>query len=339
MTATWAWMNRIRLRTMFKPVPLGGYSDSGEARGGWTRLQGAHKDEYQHQWLFLLLNQLWNMSRIGQKLINIVAQGRLRHVANQLPYSGRIGDWVYSKSYPEGEVEADAQGHSIWLNLSGGGSPIAKAIHAKGYYEKGTTEFVKQRVSQGDRVADLGANIGYYTVLFAAIVGPSGTVYSAEPEPSNLRLLKRTIETNGFTNVNVIEAAVSNEAGTVPLSISSENEGDHRIVSKPTNGDEIEVNTVRLDDVIDGPLNFVKMDIQGAEPLALEGMWNLLIEHHPTIVLEIEQSIWDVAPTDVLEKLADEGYQAHSIQKDGSLSPISTERAAAIDERNIALIH
>ena len=78
---------------------------------------------------------------------------------------------------------------------------------------------------------DVGANLGYYTLLFAELVGPKGQVYAFEPVPYNASLLNRSVRANGYTNVIAVAKAVSNATGATTLHLNAGNFGNHTIVS------------------------------------------------------------------------------------------------------------
>lgn len=151
-------------------------------------------------------------------------------------------------------------------------------LSVNGVYEEFETGFLKRQVKSGDVVVDLGANIGYYTLLFAKWVGAKGKVYAFEPEPENFEILKKNVELNGYKNVVLENKAVGERSGKAKLYLSEENSGDHR-----TFGDGarrvVEVDQVALDDYFGrhkGKIDLIKMDIQGAEYGAVKGMGGLL---------------------------------------------------------------
>ncbi|GAI35578.1 unnamed protein product, partial [marine sediment metagenome] len=131
-------------------------------------------------------------------------------------------------------------------------------------------------VKEGDTVIDIGANIGYFTVLLASLVGPKGKVYAFEPDPRNFHLLQRTVERNGWTHVIVEQKAVSNIDGefllyqTQSCAANTLTPGEHL--------SEVKVRVVALDDFLSDEhhVTFVKMDMDGSEPLAIQGMAQLI---------------------------------------------------------------
>lgn len=156
---------------------------------------------------------------------------------------------------------------------------VSKKLVFDNAWEPFETEIFKREIKPGDVVVDLGANIGYYTLLAASLVGPGGKVYAFEPEPDNFALLKKNVEANRFPNVVLEQKAVSNQSGKLKLYVSDQNKGDHQIYASGERRSFVEISAVRLDDYFSGyagTVDIVKMDIQGAEGLALEGMEKLL---------------------------------------------------------------
>jgi len=152
-----------------------------------------------------------------------------------------------------------------------------------GNYERIETEIFKKIVRKGDVVIDIGANIGYYTLIAAKLVGDSGIVITFEPEPYNFHLLKKNVEVNGYKNVILEQRAVSNKNANLKLFLSEDNIGDHRIYQPSESRKSIEIESIRLDDYIKNAgidkVNIIKMDIQGAEGLALQGMHEVLTKN------------------------------------------------------------
>src|SRR5579863_1663592 len=156
---------------------------------------------------------------------------------------------------------------------------VSRRLCAEGSFEHRETELVLQEVRRGDIVADLGANIGYYTLLFARQTGPQGHVYAFEPDPHNFSLLRRNVLQNGYANVTCVPCAVSDRSGSVRLYRNDGNRGDHRVYDSHDGRSSLDIPCLALDDYfaeIDRPVNFIKMDIQGAEAGALRGMQRLI---------------------------------------------------------------
>ena len=149
-------------------------------------------------------------------------------------------------------------------------------------YERKQSDLARKLLRPGDVAIDVGANVGYYTCLFAGCVGPTGVVYSFEPEERNFRTLRGNVERNQLGNVSLHQEAVSDNGGTTDIFLSEENRGDHTLV--PLGDRESQtVSTTTLDDFLqnvrsEDRIGLVKIDVQGFEVKVLRGMRKCLAE-------------------------------------------------------------
>jgi FkbM family methyltransferase len=159
-----------------------------------------------------------------------------------------------------------------------------------------TTQLFKNAVKQGNTVVDVGANIGYYTLLAAKLTGNMGHVYSFEPDPTNFRVMLNNVALNGYHNVMPFQKAVSNKIATVKLYLSKTDVGahtlreqhDHFQFTQKQAGDYVEVDSVVLDDILHNEtVDVIKMDCEGSELAVLLGMHNI-ISRNPNIKMFIE---------------------------------------------------
>ena len=143
---------------------------------------------------------------------------------------------------------------------------------------------VRRFVGAGDRAIDIGANIGIYTVVLASLVGPSGHVLAVEAASANIRALQRNIALNDFDNVTLAHTAVGDREGTVQFGLHSD-PGRSSMVAETDRFESVSV--TRLDSLVASrPVRFVKIDIEGAEPLALLGADAILSQDRPAIQFE-----------------------------------------------------
>jgi FkbM family methyltransferase len=152
------------------------------------------------------------------------------------------------------------------------------------------TRFVQEAVKPGDTVLDVGANIGYFTLLFARAVGPGGRVVAIEPDPENVALLTRNVARNGYADrVTVLPRAAWDASGPLRLFRSEENRGDHQTYDIGEGRESVTIDALRVDDyaplAAGPPVALVKMDIQGAEYRALLGMRELLARSRDVVLL------------------------------------------------------
>lgn len=153
-------------------------------------------------------------------------------------------------------------------------------VFRRGIHEPFTTELFNKEIKRGDVLLDIGAHIGYYTLLFARIVGKEGKVYAFEPDPANFVLLKKNVEINDYQNVILVDKAVSDKSGKNKLYKSEKLETSVNSIYNIHSGHKfIDIESVRLDDYFknyNGKIDWIKIDIEGAELAALQGMASLL---------------------------------------------------------------
>ena len=150
-------------------------------------------------------------------------------------------------------------------------------------YEPYCVRLLKAGIEPGDVVLDVGANIGFFSTLFSRWVGEGGRVFSVEPEPENLALLRRNLDDNDCTNVTVWECAVGATRGVAHFSIDEATGSTGHLGDSPTAGESavgtgkvqiIEIEVETLDSLVaahSAKPNVIKMDIEGGEARALEG--------------------------------------------------------------------
>ena len=215
--------------------------------------------------------------------------------------------------------------------------PIKSAI---GYglsmasFEVGEIAFMRRSLKPGDVVFDVGANGGVFTVIAAKQVGPGGHVYAFEPGQRELRLLRHNIALNNLTNVAVIGRAVGNETGTAQFAVASD--GALSSLGKTSHPQQkVEkwemVEIITLDEFIRQQnipqVDFIKVDVEGAEKLVLEGAANLIATNPQLRILFesyiVNTSAFNYTPNVFLAELIKSGLSVHYI-KDTGLCPVTS---------------
>lgn len=247
--------------------------------------------------------------RVFSRLIAALSRAGVECVPGARP----VYVWLHRLVFPGGEQRIVANGMPMWVDTRD--RVLSTHLVGEEVWEPVETAAFLAHGREGMCVFDVGANIGYYTLLAARAVGPSGRVYAFEPEPHNFELLTRNIAENGFTNVWPVNAAVSNKAGAVRLHLDDANFGAHSFEagSVPTpSGRSVEVETVRLDDFVEQARSFeagilVKIDVQGAEALVVEGGSRLLALPRITALMEFWPEALARAGANAARLLADLG--------------------------------
>lgn len=160
---------------------------------------------------------------------------------------------------------------------------ISDYIRAGQVFEPHIVCLLRSLVRQGDHVLDVGANIGYTSMIASICAGTGGRVDAFEPEPRNIKLLRRNAELAPIAPIAVHPYAAASENGLRLLSLSSDNLGDHRIERDFGSRDALLVDACRIDafEMFEASsVDVVKIDTQGAETEVLEGMTGL-VEQNP----------------------------------------------------------
>lgn len=210
---------------------------------------------------------------------------------------------------------------------------ISYSIISGGIWEKTTTALLLELLGNDVDLVDVGANIGWHSVVAGHRLGDRGRVHSFEPEPRNLAKLRTNVALSGLGNVVVNGWALSDGSRADMLSLSADNLGDHRLGSRRAGRGAVSVEVRRLDDyagIRSRPL-VVKLDVQGSEWHVLRGARKLLASHPHEIVLLCEISPMMLrecgASVDGLcELLVEGGFLAAVIdQRTGSIEPVEWE--------------
>lgn len=165
---------------------------------------------------------------------------------------------------------------------------FAPCLRHHALWEPAETLALLRMLQPGMTVVDVGAHVGYYSVLCAQRVGRAGRVIAFEPEAQNRRLLHANLLLNDCANVAVHASAVDAAAGSARLFLSDSNRGDHRLQAVAGRR-SVAVDTVSLDAALAGlALDFVKIDTQGAEPRVLHGMAGLIASQRERLGMMLE---------------------------------------------------
>ncbi len=201
---------------------------------------------------------------------------------------------------------------------------VGARIAVKRNYEAHVTATMRSLLQRDMVVVDVGANIGYYTLLAASKVGNTGKVIAFEPSSQNCDLLRMSIAANNFSSVIVHSCAVADTDRVVGFNMSDSNGAINR---KNPIESAYQVQAVKLDTFLKGEsrIDLVKLDIEGAEGLALRGMQSLLQDHRPTIFTEFSPAALEtnsgITPRQYLSILFDLGYELFVIDRNKGKDP------------------
>ena len=171
-----------------------------------------------------------------------------------------------------------------------------------GKFEPTSTYIFESLLKEGMTVLDIGANIGYFSLIASKLVGNSGKVYSFEPDPITFKYLKKNITMNQISNVKLVNKCVSDEAGQLLLYHHPKYHTCHSIFGSPSK-EAIKVESITLNNMFkknNSLINFIKLDVEGAEMNVLRGMdeifkknnvYYLLIEINLRLIKEFEKEV------------------------------------------------
>ena len=272
-----------------------------------------------------------------RRLVNLTGlDGPARKLLS--PLVGRL----FLKLSAAGDRPLTIHGHSMVIASGDGYPPIDMAM---GKYEQETTDLILRLIKPGMVVLDIGAHVGYYTLLAARQVGPEGKVYSFEPETDNHALLLRNIEQNGYENIVATKSAVSDSEGDLTLYISGLDNGRHSIYQHdyPQQGG-VTVKTVTVDAFLQSQgwpeVGLIKVDVEGAEMQVLAGMAKLLKNASElNMILEFNPPLLTSAGTDplkLIEELSRMGFKVSGIDERSGLRPLEGTEGEAFTRELVA---
>jgi len=195
---------------------------------------------------------------------------------------------IWSKVMPGFYYPYKFSGGRIYLNIKESQMMLARAL---GRYEIAKHKALQAFLSRGGIFIDVGVNKSDFSLLASRLVGPEGRVMSFEPAPDNCHWIRRSIEKNGYTNIDLYEIALSDENGDAQLYLGKKS-GWHSLISGQPDRDRgaIQVKTRRLDDFLDEigfkrPINVMKVDVEGADMHVLRGAHNALLNNDKIVLL------------------------------------------------------
>jgi FkbM family methyltransferase len=202
-----------------------------------------------------------------------------------------------------------------------------------GNWEPVATQTIISNAKRGMCVFDIGAHLGYYSLLLAKCVGPVGRVVSFEAAPGNFSTLQRNILMNNLDNVELINQAVFSKSGTIGMSVSPTNtsSGDWSI-SRPANGHSIQVQTISLDQFCQANQvfpDFLKIDVEGAEYDVLMGGRETIGRSRPTMLIELHHFDGNMAANQVPDLLREWNYHIQWLETWPQTSQILAQPSSA----------
>jgi FkbM family methyltransferase len=188
-----------------------------------------------------------------------------------------------------------------------------------GTWEPEIVKAVTQVVHRGFVAIDVGAHLGYYALILSRIVGSNGRVIAFEPIPSNFRILSDNIGLNHCENIQAVNKAVSDRSGRFEGTLPTESILPSSFTLLKNEGaTKICVETVSLDEFLKDwhqPIDFIEIDVEGAEGLVIEGARRTIEAYHPILLVEIHHFGASLESSEVPRQLMELDYRLNWLLK------------------------
>lgn len=270
----------------------------------------------------------------GWRIINVGAP--LENVVRPAP------PYVYLT--PDSALTTLHDGHLLYVDPQD--QSVSAHLIARGAWEFWVEHAVRNLVRPGDRVIEVGANVGYFTVIMASLLGEAGRLISFEANPHLAELVRRSLLLNGYApRAEVRAQAATDRCGEVEFfTTTTMNGGGHIGVlheQAVTGIAPVKTPAVTLDSACGGePVHLLRMDAEGAEPMVLTGA-QALIARSPDLRICME---WDVTqigsrgdPAATVRLLTDQKFRFWRIEKDGRLAEVSADALPGLPHSDLVL--
>jgi len=262
---------------------------------------------------FIKMTIVRNLGKIIYKnLLKLFAGSGLR----SFRFIEKINLFVRIKLKPD-SIITKKYGHKMFLDKID--SLYLSVNKDWGDYEK---EILENNIREGNVVLDIGANIGFYTLIMAKLVGEKGKVYAFEADPTNFNILKKNVEVNGYKNIILVNKAILDCNKTIKFYVDKGNTAGNSLF-KGNKQKYNEIESVKLEDYFpeNQKIDFIKIDIEGSEGRAIKGMTNLLdknkkikiiTEFYPKLLNGVGKEV-DLNAEDYLKFLRKKGFKLYDV--------------------------
>ena len=239
-------------------------------------------------------------------------------------------------SIKEFKQNAEDGAHSEYVTIDGNklylDSSDSLRLSVKKEFEPQTTDLIQKNIFSGNIVVDIGANIGFFTLIMANGVKKEGKVFSFEPELENYKLLSKNVKENNLQNIILENKAVGNKNGSAEMYLASKenniySQSMHRIFSSKIvsqNSTPITIKIIKLDDFFEKldlikKINLIKIDVEGAEFDVLKGM-NKILDSNKDLKIIMEFSLENLQdfgskPDEVVDFLLKKNFKLWKINE------------------------
>ena len=246
---------------------------------------------------------------------------RLYKMRNELKRIPRYFIYYFYKTLMEkikGQNEKAITVNGYQMKLIPNDEGISKELRVFHVHEPLVTKIIKKEIKDGMTCVEVGCNIGYYALLESKLVGKNGKVIAIEPSPINFQYTEKNLSLNKNSNVKYYNFAVGNIDTTTQFFISNSSNWS-KIIEHPSPSISEKnlvtvslkkLDTFALENSLDN-VDFIRMDIEGYETKAYEGMKKIIKKHKPKILIEIHSRLLGKEKTiEFMKKLKADGYES-----------------------------
>lgn len=193
--------------------------------------------------------------------------------------------WLISTPKKSGVIQL-SNGLKLWIDPENDDG-VERSLYYTGSYETGTLEFIKNNLKKGECFVDVGANIGLMSLHAAKVIGSQGKVYSFEPHPNTVKILRFNVSLNSIENIDVLEKGVGSQSGNAIIYDRWDvNRGGASLFSSNLEQEGFEIQVVTLDEVFgETKISMIKIDVEGFELEVLKGAERILSSENPPILV------------------------------------------------------
>jgi FkbM family methyltransferase len=222
---------------------------------------------------------------------------------------------------------------------------LTPSILSTGRWERETTAAIINMVQPGMNIVEIGVNVGYFSLIFADLIGPNGTIIGFEANPEICEIANRNLQINGHyyhKSNRIHEFAVTDHVGEAEFSVFEDHRASSSLLDVEAVAKEVQdkikrikVKTTTLDAFFPRGqrIDLLKIDAEGAEPQILAGGQRILTENKDIrLLIEFSPEFLKTRyarPSDFLAELAEYGFRAFEITRDGNTRAFTTEMADA----------
>lgn len=218
---------------------------------------------------------------------------------------------------------------------------LAPHLIRDGFWEIWITQAMARILQPGMTCVDVGANVGYYTLLMANVAGPEGHVVALEPNPRIAELLRQTLYVNGLEcNVTLdIRAASSDSGRPILFTIPKGRPMNAAIGDEALPGDQIiETQTIRLDKILPAKVDFIKIDVEGAEQQVWQGLQKTLDDNQSIkIFLEFNSRRYPETAASFIKQIVDQGFRLAYVDTNSALVACSANYVLSQGNNDVIL--